>query len=42
MPRMTPEEAYQEALRRIRESEKTGAVELDRSHGTERPPDLKH
>jgi hypothetical protein len=26
---MTPEEAYEEALRRIREAERTGAVELD-------------
>ena len=25
---MTPEEAYEEALRRIREAEKTGALEL--------------
>ena len=29
---MTPEEAYQEALRRIREAEETGAVELDLSN----------
>jgi hypothetical protein len=28
---MTPEEAYKEALRRIREAEKTEAVELDLS-----------
>ena len=28
---MTPEEAYQEALRRIREAEETGAVDLDLS-----------
>jgi hypothetical protein len=28
---MTPEEAYKEALRRIREAEKTGALELDLS-----------
>ena len=28
---MTPEEAYEEALRRIREAEETGAVELDLS-----------
>jgi internalin A len=28
---MTPEEAYEEALRRIREVEKTGAIELDLS-----------
>jgi hypothetical protein len=28
---MTPEEAYDEALRRIREAEETGAVELDLS-----------
>ena len=28
---MTPEEAYEEALRRIREAEKTGALELDLS-----------
>ena len=28
---MTPEEAYEEALRRIREAERTGAVELDLS-----------
>jgi hypothetical protein len=28
---MTPEEAYEEALRRIREGEKTGALELDLS-----------
>jgi hypothetical protein len=28
---MTPEEAYEETLRRIREAEKTGAVELDLS-----------
>ena len=28
---MTPEEAYDEALRRIREAEKTGALELDLS-----------
>ena len=26
---MTPEEAYEEALRRIRKAEETGAVELD-------------
>jgi len=26
---MTPEEAYEEALRRIRQAEETGAVELD-------------
>ena len=26
---MTPDEAYEEALRRIREAEETGAVELD-------------
>ena len=26
---MTPEEAYQEALRRIRKAEETGAVELE-------------
>jgi hypothetical protein len=26
---MTPEEAYEEALRRIREAEKTGTIELD-------------
>ena len=26
---MTPEEAYEEALRRIREAEETGALELD-------------
>ena len=26
---MTPENAYKEALRRIREAEETGAVELD-------------
>ena len=26
---MTPEEAYEEALRRIRETEETGALELD-------------
>jgi hypothetical protein len=26
---MTPEEAYDEALRRIREAERTGAVELE-------------
>src|SRR5271165_6993725 len=31
MPSMTPEEAYEEALRRIREAEKTGALELDLS-----------
>ena len=29
MPLMTPEEAYEEALRRIREAEEAGAVELD-------------
>ena len=29
---MTPEEAYQEALRRIREAERTGALELDLSY----------
>jgi hypothetical protein len=28
---MTPEEAYEEALRRIREAERTGALELDLS-----------
>jgi hypothetical protein len=28
---MTPEEAHQEALRRIRKAEKTGALELDLS-----------
>jgi hypothetical protein len=28
---MSPGEAYQEALRRIRKAEKTGAVELDLS-----------
>ena len=28
---MTPEEAYQEALRRIREAERTGAAEIDLS-----------
>jgi hypothetical protein len=28
---MTPEEAYEKALRRIREAERTGAVELDLS-----------
>jgi hypothetical protein len=28
---MTPEEAYQEALRRIREAERTGALKLDLS-----------
>jgi hypothetical protein len=28
---MTPDEAYQEALRRIREAEETGALELDLS-----------
>ena len=28
---MTPEEAYEEALRRIQEAEKTGAVELNLS-----------
>src|ERR1700686_666720 len=28
---MTPEEAYEEALRRIREAEETGALELDLS-----------
>jgi hypothetical protein len=28
---MTPEEAYDEALRRIREAERTGALELDLS-----------
>jgi internalin A len=28
---MTPEEAYEEALRRIREAERTGAVKLDLS-----------
>jgi hypothetical protein len=28
---MTPEEAYEEALRRIRDAEETGAVELDLS-----------
>jgi hypothetical protein len=28
---MTPEEAYEEALRRIREAEKTGAIELNLS-----------
>jgi hypothetical protein len=27
----TPEEAYEEALRRIRETEETGALELDLS-----------
>jgi hypothetical protein len=28
---MTPEDAYEEALRRIRAAEETGAVELDLS-----------
>ena len=28
---MTPEEAYEEALRRIRKAERTGALELDLS-----------
>jgi hypothetical protein len=28
---MTPEEAYEEALRRIQEAERTGALELDLS-----------
>ena len=32
---MTPEEAYEEALRRIREAEETGALELDLSGGRE-------
>jgi hypothetical protein len=31
MPLMTPEEAYEEALLRIREAERTGAAELDLS-----------
>ena len=41
---MTPEEAYEEALRRIREAEKTGALELDLSgrKRVEGSPDLKH
>ena len=40
---MTPEEAYEEALRRIREAEKTGAIELDLrlSDLIRLPPDLK-
>ena len=40
---MTPEEAYDEALRRIREAEETGALELDLS-GLELhrlPPELE-
>ena len=40
---MTPEEAYEEALRRIRKAEETGAVELDLS-GLELnrlPPELE-
>ena len=41
---MTPEEAYEIALRRIREAEETGAVELDLS-GLEMlnrlPPELE-
>jgi hypothetical protein len=42
---MTPEEAYEKALRRIRKAEETGAVELDLSgwNPTERAyTDLKH
>ena len=41
---MTPEEeAYEEALRRIREAEETGALELDLwpSDLTRLPPELK-
>ena len=41
---MTPEEAYEEALRRIREAEETGAVELDLSGLetlTRLPPELE-
>ena len=37
---MTPEEAYQEALRRIREAEKTGALELDLSGWNETAPGI--
>jgi hypothetical protein len=32
---MTPDEAYEEALRRIRRAEETGAVELDLSGSKE-------
>ena len=41
----TPEEAYEEALRRIREAEGTGARELDLSGWIElkvSPPNLQH
>jgi hypothetical protein len=40
---MTPEEAYEEALRRIREAENTGALELDLSGLVldRLPPELK-
>jgi hypothetical protein len=40
---MTPKEAYEEALRRIREAEKTGALELDLSRLvlTRLPPELE-
>jgi Leucine-rich repeat (LRR) protein len=40
---MTPEKAYEEALRRIRETERTGAVELDLSHLAFKrlPPELE-
>jgi Leucine-rich repeat (LRR) protein len=46
---MTPEEAYQEALRRIREAARTRALELDLSRGehsgleilTRLPPELE-
>jgi hypothetical protein len=35
---MTPEEAYEEALRRIREAEETGALKLDLSVWQRREP----
>ena len=40
---MTPEEAYQAALRRIYEAERTGAVELDLSQlaSNRLPPELE-
>jgi hypothetical protein len=46
---MTPEEAYEEALRRIRKAEQTGALELDLRGAKKKKkpehlstPDLKH